>query len=177
MRGRGSCTVPRKGNRVEEMPLRIGTHWLATVGVIIANRADEPVMHVWFLYWVLSMFHASIASLKPPGWYMLANTGASACRSHRSHSMNQCAHARPESVSRTMGGWPHCAHCPIGGCLRNMLMASADHCRRVHPWTTTVLLAYWCVRSIVVAQIPCGDEPCLTHLCHGYRLMAATVAK
>lgn len=48
MRGRGSCTVPRKGNRVEEMPLRIGTHWLATVGVIIANRADEPVMHVWF---------------------------------------------------------------------------------------------------------------------------------
>lgn len=39
MRGRGSCTVPRKGNRVEEMPLRIGTHWLATVGVIIANRA------------------------------------------------------------------------------------------------------------------------------------------
>lgn len=31
--------VPRKGNRVEEVPLRIGTRWLATVGVIIDNRA------------------------------------------------------------------------------------------------------------------------------------------
>lgn len=94
-------------------------------------------MHVWFLYWVLSVFHASIASLKPPGWYMLANTGASACRSHRSQSMNQCAHAHPESVSRTMGGWPHCAHGMIRGCLRKLLMLSAGHSVRVHPWLMT----------------------------------------